>query len=98
MANLQTKIRFNRVTIMKGDMHFLYIDAIVKISSSEEFTIEELNVISKFIPDMIQNKENYEILVRKIQEKVKKMRRPNPMAIHYMNALRKLEGLDYKIV
>ncbi len=98
MPNLQTRIRFSRVITVKSDVGYSCKDAIAIIASSEEFTIEELSIIAVLVPELIRNRETYEDFLSKLQERVKKMRRPNTTAIQYMNLLRKIQGLEYKIV
>lgn len=94
MANVETKIRFNRVVFR--DSH--EADVVAIVTTKTELTIEELTIIARYGFEMIRNAENcegnFKQVVEMIEKKLSRMR-PSSIAIRYGCLLTKLVDFSY---
>lgn len=94
MANVETKIRFNRVVFQ--DSH--EADVIAVVTTKAELTIEEITIIARYGFEMIRNAENckgdFEQMVQIIEKKLSRMRH-SAIAISYGCLLTKLVDFSY---
>lgn len=90
MANIETRIRFDRV-IFK-DSH--EVDVVAIVTTKEALTIGELQIIAHYGSQSIREAENYEEMVTRIKMETLHMRHSST-AIKYGCLLNRLVGFTY---
>lgn len=90
MANIETRIRFNRVVFK--DSH--EADVVAIVTTKEELTIGELQIIAHYGSQFIREAENYEEMVTRIKMENLHMRHSST-AIKCGCLLNKLVGFTY---
>ena len=93
MESVVTRIRRNHVLVDDK-----YQDVVVIITSTDELTIEELQIIADNSIKLVSQKK----MLATVQEKIRKMfgtmKKPAAVAIKYANVLKKVQNISYEIL